>query len=140
MVDRIERLGGSGGEPPNRAGGGSAVPQKRRAGGGSTQTVLYGVADVKVYPINEYQLSLLGQNRGWAGACFALAGILFGFFMNVWVSIELSAGVSDVILARWQAVRLSCLIASIILVVAGLVFLGFGYGVISSIKKRTSFD
>jgi hypothetical protein len=24
--------------------------------------------DVKVYPLNEYQLSLLGQNRGWAGA------------------------------------------------------------------------
>ena len=95
---------------------------------------------MKVYPINEYQLSLLGQNRGWAGVCFTVAGVLFGFSMNVWVSIELSNSVSDVILARWQTARWICLGAAGIMALAGLVFLGFGHSVIAAIKKRTKFE
>jgi hypothetical protein len=106
---------------------------------GSTQNLLYGTADVKVYPINEYQLSLLGQNRGWAGLCFTLAGVAFGFGMNLWVSIDLATGVPKETLIKWETIRWACLGASGLLTVAGLVFLALGYGVIRKLRKRTTF-
>jgi hypothetical protein len=132
--------GGSGGGLPQRGASPAPTARPRRGvAGGSTQTLLYGQVDVKVYPINEDQLSLLRQNRGWAGLCFTIAGVLFGFGMNTWLGIDLSSGVSEVVLARWQTIQWMCLGLAVFFVLAGCVFLRLGHSVISKLKNRTSF-
>jgi hypothetical protein len=142
--------GAAGGNLPTdkgAAGGGTGTQQSmgsqaraRRPAAGSIQTLIYGRDEVKVFPVNEYQLSLLGQNRGWAGVCFTLAGILFGFAMNIWVSTDLSSGVSPLILTRWQVIEWAALAASIVFAIFGVAFLGFGHAVIRKIWKRTKFE
>jgi hypothetical protein len=112
----------------------------RRANSGSFQELRYGWDEVKVFPVNEYQLSLLGQNRGWAGLFFTLAGVLFGFGMNIWVSTDLSPNVPPVVLARWQIIQWASLGASVLCAIFGLAFLGFGHAVIRKIWKRTRFE
>src|SRR6266566_2317610 len=79
--------GGSGGSDAPAATAQPIIAPRRRSGAGgtgkgSTHNLLYGRADVKVYPLNEDQLSHLGLLKGLSGLCFTLAGAAGGFAIN----------------------------------------------------------
>jgi len=95
---------------------------------------------VKVYPLNEDQLSYIGVVKGLAGLCFTLAAASGGFAVNIYKDLQIQGQVPKDVTAYWDAIRNVSGTVAIILAVLGTIFFGIGHYRLKEIKKRTQFD
>jgi hypothetical protein len=95
---------------------------------------------VKVYPINEDQLSQLALLRGLAGLCFTVAAAAFGFSANLYKDLQIQGQIPTDILSYWSAIRDACFWTSIVLGIIGLIFLARGGLRLKKIKDSTKFE
>lgn len=107
--------------------------------GGSTQIPKYGTATLRVYPINEDQLSELGLLRGISAASMTAAGTLFGFGINVFKDLQISTGTPVAAAVRWQTIAGASVVVGIICAIVAVIFWRKGSTKLTAIKNRTSF-
>ena len=135
--------------PPQSTTGGVVTTRRSATGGavrrsrgisGSTQNLVYGQADVKVYPINEDQLHYLGVTKGLSGLCFTLAAAALGFAINIYKDLQIQGQIPLDVVGYWTGIRNASLVAAIVLGIAGAVFYGLGFHRLRTIKKNTRFN
>ncbi|MCK1742510.1 hypothetical protein IVA80_16965 [Bradyrhizobium sp. 139] len=95
---------------------------------------------MKIYPISEDQLSIIGLMRGIAAACFALGGTCFGFGINIVKDLQINSGTAQPLVERWQTISYVSMAAGIVLGIVGAIFWWRGQTTISKIDGRTTFQ
>lgn len=132
-------LGSSPPEIPEEIGTNPTPAPRRRRTSGSKQPIQYGHYPLKVYALNESQLSELGLLKGLSTICFTLAGGLFGFGVNLFINVELATPAPQV-RTTWYVIAACALVASVALAGTGILFTCKGHTKLAAIKRDTIFD
>ena len=94
---------------------------------------------MKGYPITEGELGQLFGIGLLATICFSLAAGLFGFAVDVTKDLAFAPETSEAVVSWWSAATTFSWFLSVILFLAGTIFLVRGNSVLSNIKKTTIF-
>lgn len=115
---------------------GGGAPRKRFKHG---LEVDQGRQVVKGYSVTEDQLVNIA-GVGWLAAlCFSGATGLFGFSLNLWVTLDLSSNLSAERGAWWRGMNLACFAGGSVLFILASVFATYRLIKLTSIKKKTKF-
>lgn len=108
-------------DEPGKVAGGGKTPRKRGNRGTTKLDRIPGRRPMKEYPLTGYEMLALGGVQGGSAVLFALAGALFGFWLNVGQSIAFAATETDKgVVAYWEGLRDAALVGSIVCVALAL--------------------
>lgn len=131
--------------PPtvSRSGGTVANPTATASGGrpgeriGSTHDVISGARSVKGYPVTRDELFGLGGAGFLATTCFSIGGNYLTRYYDIQKDLELSQGVPEKIVIKWQAKSDQDWTFGVILIAIGVAAIIFGGAKIISIILST---
>lgn len=118
----------------------SRAPKAKPKNKGIEYVIDPGTRTERGYPVTKDEIWLLGSMGVTATGFISLASALFGYYLNVTLSLAFAQDVSPTVVAWYDASRQHALIACIISFILGAIVALFGVLKANAIINRTKFE